>query len=195
MIPPIIFFLVDKEIYFLFPLTIIPFLPFLILDVFIWREFYVKSPVWKKLKYIPSIISVITLIVIYFLFNTKAEILEQIKEDNLIGFIFYRLFALVGLFVIAKMFITDLLFIIINRTKTVEKIKVSGRIDRIERSYESKMLVYRVRLQSSEKIRVNLIGLFYLHFFVKNQQVEFEFNKGILGFEYCSKLPKIVKEK
>lgn len=173
----------------LFPLMLVPFIFLLVIDIFVWREQFLKPKFWRRIEYIPSISIVIFLIAYYFIF--EPDFYTE-KTEDMLGFILVSIFMLAGAFGMTKMFITDLFYFLINRLKTFERYVVTKQIDKVKTAYESKTVIYYIHLQGGERVRVNLLCVLYLHFFAKNKTVEFTFKRGLLGLEYCDRLPKII---
>lgn len=172
----------------LFPLLLLPFIFFTVTDIFAWREPFLKPKMWRKIEYLPSILVVIILVAYYFIY--KPDFYKE-KEDDFLESVILSIFILAGAFGITKMFITDLFYFLINRLKTVERTVVTKKTTKVKTTYESKTVIYYLQ-GDGERVRVNLLCVIYLHFFVKNKTAEFTFKRGLLGLEYCDRLPKII---
>lgn len=170
-------------------LAIFPVLSTMCFSLLVWRKPFFTPKIWTKISNIGSVILTFTILIFLLL-----KYAQEIRENLSFVFIIYGFLGLGLLFIFSKFFIFDVILILLNQTKTIDKNCVQARFLKIRGEARNKQLQYFVVLENkSERIRINVIAALYLTFFAKGKMIEITFKKGWLGIEYCNSFPKILK--
>lgn len=173
--------------YRLLPLMILPCLSLGLINILAWRENSFKPKGWKRLEYVLGIVAVLLILFVYLI------PLYAFTDKGLGSYLLTSIFFLTLSFFIGKLFIGGLLYAIINRFKTATTTTVSGFLGQTYAVVEGRSPVYFIQMNNeAERIRINLILRLYLNSKAKGKNVSFEFKRGWLGFEYCTRFPKII---
>jgi|GEM_PF-2489856 len=196
LFPGTVYLWFTKGFFFFFPLTMLPFLALLAFTLLAWRTPFFTPKVWTRFTYIIS--AVAPLAILFFLIIPRYSLpnFGYTKQTSLLGIVLTSIGSLIVAFGCTKMFIVDVLQILINQIKTVSRTTITGRFTKVQSSTENRNVIYFLTLEnSSEKIRINLLTVLYLNLFAKGKIIEFTFKRGFLGIEYCNRFPKLIDAK
>lgn len=195
LVVPAIYIIFEYGIAFLFPLNILPFFSFFLLNILAWKEDMKIPKFWRIASFVPSVLNVLMLFDFFIIPNYYNPNHGLKSETSIWLYLLLVVFASSMVFFLTQFYLTNAIQFLINRLKTETTLVIVGKVEKTYSESTRRMVSYYVSLSNtSEKININLLMVAYLSLFAKGRQIEMKFKTGYLGITYCSKFPKILKE-